>query len=91
MDYNVNNLVRSAVALIVGLPLSVAVVLGTLPEGETRAERVQNRLKGDLAEVCLDFAFSGRDTKAERAAKDAIDERMGEGADYAGICKWVLS
>ena len=90
MDYNVNQLVRSAVVLVIGLPVSVAVALGALPEGETRGEKAQNRLKGDLTEVCLDYAFSGRDTKAERASKDAIDDRLGEGTDYAGVCKWVL-
>ena len=90
MDYNVNQLVRSAVVLVVGLPISLAVALSVLPEGETRAEKAQNQLKGDLTKVCLDYAFSGRDTKAERAAKDAIDDRLGEGTDYAGACKWVL-
>ena len=90
MDFNINQLVRSGVVLVVGLPLTIAVALNALPEGETRAEKAQNRLKGDLAETCLDYAFSGRDTKAERAAKDAIDDRLGEGADYAGVCKWVL-
>ena len=78
------------VVLVVGLPLSLAVALNALPEGETKAQKAQNRLKGDLTETCLNYAFSGRDTKAERAAKDKIDERLGGGADYAGVCKWVL-
>ena len=90
MDYNVNELVRSGVLLVVGLPISLAVALAALPDGETRGQKAQNQLKGDLTEVCLEYAFSGRDSKAERAAKDAIDDRLGEGADYAGVCKWVL-
>ena len=91
MDFNVNQLVRSGVILVVGLPISLAVALAGLPESTSEAEKTQARLKGDLTEVCLEFAFSGRDSKAERSAKDSIDERFGEGADYAGVCKWVLS
>lgn len=90
MELNVNQLVRSAVVLVVGLPVSLAVALAALPEASNKAAETQARVKADLTEVCLDFAFSGRDTKAERTAKDQIDERFGEGADYAGVCKWVL-
>ena len=90
MDYNVNQLVRSAVVLVVGLPVSLAVALAALPESTNKSVETQNRVKADLTETCLDFAFSARDGKAERAAKDAIDERFGDKADYAGVCKWVL-
>lgn len=90
MELNVNQLVRSGVVLVVGLPISLSIALGMLPDGETRAEKAQTQLKGDLTEVCLEYAFSGRDSKAERAAKDAIDDRFGEGSDYSGVCKWVL-
>ena len=90
MDFNVNNLVRSAVVLVVGLPVSLAVALTALPEGESRSESILSGAKADLTQTCLDFAFSAKDGKTERAAKDAIDERFGEKADYAGVCKWVL-
>jgi hypothetical protein len=90
MDFNVNQLVRSAVVLVVGLPVSLAVALAALPEGESRSAKIQSDTKADLTRTCLDYAFSAKDSKAERAAKDAIDERFGEGADYSGVCKWVL-
>ena len=90
MEFNVNQLVRSGVVLVVGLPISLAVALAALPESTSKALETQNRVKADLTETCLNFAFSGRDSKAERAAKDVIDERFGEGADYAGVCKWAL-
>jgi hypothetical protein len=90
MELNANQLVRSAVVLVVGLPISLAVALAALPEATSKAVETQNRLKGDLTETCLNYAFSGRDTKAERAAKDTIDERFGDKADYAGVCKWAL-
>ena len=90
MDFNVNNLVRSGVILVVGLPITLGVALSMLPEGESRATRIQNDTKGKLTETCLQYAFSGKDSKAERAAKDKIDDAFGGGADYAGVCKWVL-
>ena len=90
MDFNVNQLVRSGVVLVVGLPVSLAVALAALPESTSKAVQTQNRVKGDLTDTCLKYAFSGRDSKAERAAKDKIDEQFGEKADYAGVCKWVL-
>jgi len=91
MDYNVNQLVRSAVVLVVGLPVSLAVALAALPESESRSAKIQNDTKADLTRTCLSFAFSAKDSKAERAAKDEIDEKFGGGADYAGVCKWVLN
>ena len=90
MDFNVNQLVRSAVVLVVGLPVSLAVALAAMPEATNKSAETQNRVKAELTETCLDYAFSGRDTKAERSAKDEIDERFGEKADYASVCKWVL-
>ena len=90
MDYNPNQLVRSAVVLVLGLPISLGVVLSALPEVEPKSDRMLASTKADLTQTCLDFAFSAKDGKVERAAKDAIDERFGENADYAGVCKWVL-
>ena len=90
MDVNLNNLVRSGVILVVGLPVSLAVALAALPESESRAAKIQSDTKADLTKTCLNYAFSAKDSKAERAAKDKIDDRFGGGADYAGVCKWVL-
>jgi hypothetical protein len=90
MDFNINQLVRSAVVLVVGLPVSLAVALAALPEAESKSDRMLASTKADLTQTCLDFAFSAKDGKMERSAKDAIDERFGEKADYAGVCKWVL-
>jgi hypothetical protein len=91
MDFNINQLVRSGVVLVVGLPVSLAVALAALPEAESRSTKIQNDTKADLTKTCLNYAFSGKDSKAERTAKDKIDDRFGSGADYAGVCKWVLS
>lgn len=91
MDYNINQLVRSGVVLVIGLPIALGVTLSALPEGEEKHTRLQNSLKADLTEACLDYAFSKSDSKMERGAKDAVDERLGDGADYKSVCQWVLS
>ena len=90
MDFNVNQCIRSAVVLVVGLPVSVAVALSVAPKGETTAVRTTNNMKGDLTATCLEYAFSKSDSKMEREAKNAIDDRFGDGANYAEVCRWVL-
>ena len=92
MDFNVNNLVRSAVVLVVGLPITVASAVSLLPEQRqemTASEAVE--LKASLELPCLKFALTKRDSKGEREAKDAIDEAFGDGASYGDVCKWALS
>ena len=90
MDFNVNQCIRSAVVLVVGLPVSVAVALSVVPKGDTVATRTSTNIKGDLTEACLEYAFSKSDSKMEREAKNAIDDRFGDGANYAEVCRWVL-
>ena len=90
MDFNVNQLVRSGVVLLIGLPISLGVAVSNLPEPESKATKIQDETKAELTETCLNYAFSGRDTKAERNAKDAIDERFGDNSNYGEVCKWVL-
>ena len=90
MDLNFNQLVRSGVVLVIGLPISLGVALNALPEAESKATKIQDRTKAELTETCLNYAFSGRNTKAERNAKDEIDERFGDNSNYSEVCKWVL-
>mgnify|MGYP001290131032 CR=1 FL=1 len=91
MDFNVNQCIRSAVVLVVGLPVSVGVALSVVPKGETQALKTVNSLKGELTTTCLEYALSKSDSKMERAAKDSIDEKFGAGANYGEVCRWVLS
>ena len=87
MDFNLNQAIRSAVVLVIGLPISLAILAQVPAEPEeTKAEQ----LKSSLTEPCLKFAFTNRDSKGERAAKDAIDEMIDD-ANYQDVCKWVLS
>ncbi len=85
----VENLVRSGVALVIGLPLTIAVVASVVPE-KNEAETTKNRLKAELIEPCFKWAASKNDSKLEREAKDAIDEVLGGEVNYKGVCDWVL-
>jgi len=87
MDYNVNQLVRSAVVFLIGAPISLA-ILANVPE-KARESEVET-LKQELSVPCLRFMVTNPDSKGERAAQDQIDELFGDGANYPAVCKWVL-
>ena len=87
---NVENLVRSGVALVIGLPLTVGVLVAGLPEPKNESVLVQNRIKAELTEACVKYLVSKNDSKLEREAKDEIDEVLGGEVNYIETCKWVL-
>ena len=88
---NVENLVRSGVLLVVGLPITLGVAVGGLKDTTSAADRAVARSKANLVEACLDFAVSKPDSKLERNAQDAIDKILGaDGADYKALCNYVL-
>ena len=96
-DLNVENLVRSGVVLVVGLP--VALSLGGLvnttsdlarESSESQAEVVAQSLKNELTVPCIKYMVSKVDSKLEREAKTDIDEVLGGEVDYGNTCKWVL-
>ena len=98
MDFNLNNVIRSATIVIVGLPISLGAsgFLGATTEAirsstEKTAQTAEyESLRADLTGACLKFALSKVDSKLERNAKNDIDENFGDGADYREVCKWVL-
>jgi hypothetical protein len=91
MELNINQLVRSGVILAVGLPITIAVAAGAMPEGKTGAERDVERLKSELTIPCLQWGYSAEDSRLERDAKTTIDEAFGgEGVNYSGVCSFVL-
>ena len=91
MELNVNNLVRSGVILALGLPLMLPLggVIGNVT-AETEGERAVAAFKDDLTLPCLRFAFSRVDTKAEREAKNEIDDVLGGDANHSAVCNYVL-
>jgi len=97
MNLNIENLVRSGVVLVVGLP--VALSLGGLTNSFTRVLQqnasnptasATDDLKAKLAAPCVRFMLSKNDSKLEREAKTDIDEVMGGSVDYSNTCNWVL-
>ena len=103
LDLNqiIPSVVRSVAVGVVALPLALS-VSGTLNAGGTylRAQAgvaeatnkslvTRNNAKADLTETCLTYLLSKADSKAERTAKDAIDEYFDGEMNYAEVCKWV--
>ena len=97
-DYK--NYFRSGVALVVGLPLSLAAFsfVGTATDLARRAAsnpalEAQEVLEAELTRPCLVWSATEVDSKLERQAKDEIDAVFGDvgGIDYGSLCKWVLS
>ena len=92
MNLNVENLVRSAVVLVVALPISITAAF-SIAERPRENESViaQADLKAQLTVPCLRYALSKNDSKLEREAKNAVDEVLGGEVNYQEACKWVLS
>ena len=89
---NVENLVRSGVILVVGLPISLAVSSSAFKDGTSASNRVVAETKAKLTPACLDYAVSRKDSKLERNAKDEIDKILGaDGTNYKSLCDYVLS
>ena len=90
MQINVESMFRSVVVLAIGLPITFGVGAVMKSSLEKPTETAAEVLKSDLTIPCLRFALTKNDSKGERAAKDAVDEVFGEGANYREVCKWVL-
>ena len=92
MDFNLNNVVRSAALVIVGLPLTGAVFLGVLDStSKSAAENKVDQLKAELTIPCVQWSVTKPDTSLERDAKSEIDDVMGGGGvDYKTLCNWAL-
>jgi len=92
MDLNVNNLARSGVILLLGLPVVVPLGLAmssSIPS-TTAGERAVAKFKDDLTVPCLKYVFSRNDSKAERTAKNDIDDVIGGDVNHGAVCKYVL-
>ena len=91
MSLNVENLVRSAVILVVGLPVTIGVTASAFRSNTSAVDTAVSNAKADLVDVCMDYAISKPDSRLERDSKDAIDKVLGaDGADYKSLCNWVL-
>ena len=86
MELKVESLVRSAVVLVVGLP--VALSLSGL--NRSLESNLSSPLKAQLEQPCIRWGFSKTDSKLERQAMDDIDGIMGGEVSYSDLCGWVL-
>ena len=90
MEFNINSAVRSAVILAVAMPVSVG-AFKAFTASNPEATRV-SMVKAPLVGPCLGFMSSKPDSKLERQSQDEIDSVMGgDGADYKGLCGWILN
>ena len=91
MNIDLNNTIRSAVILVVGLPITVAVAAAGFVDATPSEMKETTRIKAALTEGCVDYAVSNSDSKLERQGQDKIDEVLGAGgANYKDLCNWVL-
>ena len=92
MELNVNQLVRSGVILVLGLPLSLGVLQGVKYASQTsEVSKATAQVKGELTKPCIRYMTSKSDSKLEREAKNEIDEVLGGEVVHGDTCKWVLS
>ena len=84
---NVNQLIRSVVVLIVGLPIGLSLLAQSPKEKEVTA---LEGMRSELEVPCIKFAVTKPDSSTEREAKNEIDDLVGSGADYKTVCQWVL-
>jgi hypothetical protein len=98
MNLNIENLVRSVVLLVVGLPVALGVAgtadrLTSLAEEAAASSVVDSATeehKATLTEPCLRYVVSKADSKLERDAKNDIDDALGGAVMHGEVCKWVL-
>ena len=91
MSLNVENLVRSAVILVVGLPVTIGVTASAFRSNTSAVDTAVSNAKAELVDACIDYGISKPDSRLERDSKDAIDKVLGaDGADYKSLCNWVL-
>ena len=94
---NIENITRSVVVLIVGLPLTLSLsnlasVTSNIAEraGSTPTSSVTDQLKSDLGEACVRYMLAEADSKLERETKNQIEEIVGGPVNHTQTCKWAL-
>ena len=98
MNLNIENLVRSAAIVAVGLPLSLAfsgltnatAEVAKLALKKNAATETIENLQGSLTRPCLNYFVSKVDSKLERTAKNEIDEIMGGEVEYKVLCDYIV-
>ena len=98
INFDINNIVRSAVVAVVALPITLSltglvnVTADAAREDlkDSAQEEVFESLRGKLTMPCVNFRISKDDSKLEREAKNQIDEVFGGDVSHAAVCNFVL-
>ena len=98
MNFDLNNIVRSAVIGVVGLSVSLPIGAEITANGRasravvepTQAEVVLDGIVNNLTAACVNYRISKADSKLEREAKTAIDDYFGGEVSYRAVCDYVL-
>ena len=97
MNLNIENLVRSAVVLGVGLPLvlSISNFTGVATRVAEQSltdptSEVTSAVKYELAGPCVRYMLSKNESKLEREAKNDIEDVVGGPVNHTETCNWVL-
>ena len=98
MNLNIENIVRSVVVLVVGLPLTLSLNnlvsttarLADAAGEKSKEEVVTEQIKASLVEPCIRWVVSKEDSKLERQAKNDIDDVLGGDVNHRETCNWVL-
>ena len=97
MTLNIENLVRSAAVVVVGLPVALSVT--GLTGATTRLVEksladptadTTNNIKSELAGPCVRYMVSKTYSKLEREAVVDIEEVLGGSVNPRETCNWVL-
>ena len=97
MNLNIENLVRSGVVLVVGLPLALSLsnLTGVTTQlvseslGDPTREATYS-VKEELAGPCVRYMLSKNDSKLEREAQNEIEDIVGGPVSHRETCNWVL-
>lgn len=99
MNLNIENIVRSGVALVVFLPVTLGMANSLASSTRLSEEAASQKneyqelvseWKTKLLEPCLAFSLSKPDTKVEREAMNRIDDVIGGDALHRDVCRWAL-
>jgi hypothetical protein len=98
MNIDINNIVRSAALVIVGLPLALsssslinsAASAARNAQGSAAVLEVRQEYASKIAKACYGYALSKDDSKLERESKTAIDEVFGGEVNYQQVCNALV-
>ena len=98
MSFDLNNIIRTAAAAVIGLSITIPVGSEIVASGQasraaaepTEAQLVLDGIVNELTAACVDYRISKVDSKLERNAKNEIDEYFDGEVSYKAICDYVL-